>query len=156
MATVGFNPSIFDLVVVCFARGTSIGGENCTIAVQDLRTGDMVQTKDNGLRPVRWIGSVKLSSTKLNAAPNLRPIRISAGALGKAVPEVDLVVSPQHRVLVRSKIAQRMFDAEEVLVAAKHLQGLDGVEVAKDIHEVEYFHILFDDHEIVMSNGAET
>lgn len=65
------------------------------------------------------------------------------------------IVSPQHGVLVRSKIAQRMFGAIEVLAAAKQLLHLDGIEVAGDLAEVEYFHILFDRHEIVVSNCAE-
>ena len=33
----------------------------------------------------------------------------------------DLTVSPQHRVLVRSRTAQKVFGTDEVLVAAKQL-----------------------------------
>ena len=71
-------------------------------------------------------------------------------------PAADLVVSPQHRVLVRSAIAQRMFGTDEVLVAAKQLCLLDGIDVASDMDTVEYFHMLFDQHKVVVSNGAET
>ncbi|KRW97185.1 hypothetical protein AQY21_05000 [Paracoccus sp. MKU1] len=72
------------------------------------------------------------------------------------MPTGDLVVSPQHRILARSHIAQTMFGTAEVLVAAKQLLALDGIEIAEDLSEVEYYHILFDHHEIVFSNGAET
>lgn len=142
--------------VPCFARGTMIATAAGEAPVEFLRVGDMVQTRDNGMQPIRWIGSRKLSASELQAMPSLRPIRIAAGALGSGLPVEDLMVSPQHRILVRSKIAQKMFDAQEVLVAAKQLVLLDGFDIADDIQEVEYFHILFDQHEIVISNGAET
>ncbi len=79
-----------------------------------------------------------------------------AGALGPGHPARPLVVSPQHRILVRSAIAQRMFGSAEVLVAAKQLLSLDGIDVAQDLETVEYFHILFDRHEIVFAKGTET
>lgn len=141
----------------CFARGTMIqtlGG--AAVPIETLSAGDMVLTRDNGPQPVRWIGSRKLSAAELTARPELGPMRITAGALGRNRPGSDLMVSPQHRILIRSKIAQRMFSADEVLVAAKHLLELDGIEVVRDVTEIEYFHILFDQHEIVFSNGAET
>ena len=143
-------------VVTCFARGTRIMTRDGERTIEVLRTGDMLHTRDNGLQPIRWIGSRKLSAAELQAFPNLRPIRIRAGALGKNLPVSDLTVSPQHRVLVRSKIAQRMFDTDEVLVAAKHLLECDGIEILDAATEVEYFHILFDRHEVIVSNGAET
>ena len=140
----------------CFARGTMIRTDRGDVAIENLSEGDLVLTADNGFQPLRWIGSRVLSSQDLTETPNLRPIRIAKGALGMGSPAADLVVSPQHRVLVRSAIAQRMFGTKEVLVAAKQLCLLDGIDVAEDMETVEYFHMLFDKHEVVMSNGAET
>ncbi|MFD2442317.1 Hint domain-containing protein [Paracoccus kondratievae] len=144
------------LPVVCFVRGTLLMTDRGEVAVEDLCVGDLVLTRDHGLQPVRWIGSRQLWAHELETMPNLRPVRIRAGAMGPGVPASDLMVSPQHRVLVRSKIAQKMFGAMEVLVAAKQLVLLDGIDIADDVQEVEYFHILFDRHEVVISNGAET
>lgn len=141
---------------VCFANGTLIETDRGPVAVEELRAGDLVVTRDAGLQPIRWIGSKKLGRAVLEGNPGLRPIRIRAGALGGDTPTQDLLVSPQHRVLVRSKTAQRMFGASEVLVGAKQLLMLDGIDVADDLPEVEYFHFLFDDHQVVISNGAET
>ena len=141
--------------VPCFCRGTTILTERGEIAVEDLSVGDLVVTRDNGLQPIRWIGSRALDGAALAAAPKLNPIRIRAGALGQGLPRQDLLVSPQHRVLVRSTIAQRMFGAAEVLVAARQLTAIEGIEELR-VDTVEYFHILFDRHEIVLSNGAET
>ncbi|SMG55612.1 Hint domain-containing protein [Paracoccus sp. J56] len=142
--------------IVCFANGTLIETGQGQQRIDDLRPGDLVHTADNGLQPIRWIGSVRLDARTLAANPKLRPIRIRAGALGKGTPSSDLVVSPQHRVLVRSKIAQKMFGTEEVLVAARQLVQIEGIDIASDITEVGYFHMLFDRHEVVTSNGALT
>lgn len=89
------------------------------------------------------------------AAPRLRPIRIRAGALGQGALAQDLVVSPQRRIVVRSTIARRMFGTAEVLVAAKQLVLVDGIDVAEDLAKVEYFHLLVDQHKVVVSSGAE-
>lgn len=140
----------------CFASGTLIATHEGEKAVENIAVGDLVRTRDNGLRPVRWVGSRFLGQSNLEIVPRLRPIRISANSLGLGLPNVDLLVSPQHRILVRSGIVERCFDVAEVLVAAKHLTEISGIEIAEDIEEVEYFHILFDQHEIVYSNGAET
>ncbi|KRW94575.1 hemolysin [Paracoccus sp. MKU1] len=143
-----------DEVFVCFVAGTLIETEGGFIPVEALKAGDLVVTRDNGLQPIRWIGSVRLNAARLQAQPKLRAIRIKAGVLGPNTPSSDLLVSPQHRVLVRSKIAMRMFGAMEVLVAAKQLLQIDGVDIAEDLAEIEYFHLLFERHEVVNSNGA--
>lgn len=150
------NQSVDNGQVVCFASGTRIETDRGLVAVEDLSAGDLVRTRDNGLQPVRWSGSVRVEVGPLTGNEKLRPIRIRAGALGDNTPSTDLLVSPQHRVLIRSVIAQRMFCADEVLVAARQLCQIDGIDIAQDVKEVAYFHILFDRHEVVFSNGAET
>lgn len=140
---------------ICFDAATLIETNSGLVAARDLAVGALVMTRDSGLQPIRWIGQRRMSPEELEAAPKLRPIRIRAGALGADSPSQDLIVSPQHRILVRSAIAQRMFGAAEVLVSAKQLVALDGVEVADDLAEVTYVHFLFDDHQVVLANGAE-
>ncbi|MGL4822623.1 MAG: Hint domain-containing protein, partial [Plesiomonas shigelloides] len=100
------------LGVPCFARGTMIRTENGEVAVEDLVAGDMVYTADRGYQPVRWIGSRRIGSAELMAFPKLRPIRIAAGALGEALPSKELVVSPQHRILISSPVVERVTGAE--------------------------------------------
>lgn len=143
-------------IVPCFTRGTLILTAVGLVPVEDLSPGDLVRTRDNGLQPIRWCGSVRLGANALARMPRLRPIRFRAGALGQGQPTRDLVVSPQHRLLVRSRIAQRMFGSIEVLVAAKQLLDLPGVATEDQATEVEYIHLMFDSHEIIQANGAET
>ncbi|CAM3179266.1 Hint domain-containing protein [Paracoccus nototheniae] len=142
--------------IVCFARGTLVDTPEGPRAIEDLQAGDMILTKDNGPQPLRWIGRTVVSASTLARKDNLRPIRIRAGALGAGAPSSDLIVSPQHRMLVRSNIAQKMFGTMEVLVAAKQLLQIEGVDIARDLESVEYFHMLFDRHEVVFANGAES
>ena len=152
----GTGSIVVDDFLPCFTKGTFIDTTRGAVRVEDLKIGDLVLTQDHGPRPIRWLGSRRLSAHGLDILPNLRPIRIAAGALGQGRPERDLLVSPQNRILVRSKIAINMFGAAEVLVAAKQLLQVDGVDYARDVQEVDYFHIMFDAHEVIMSNGAET
>ncbi|RMC30324.1 hemolysin [Paracoccus alkanivorans] len=140
----------------CFAPGTLIATREGERAVETLAVGDLVYTRDCGLQRIRWIGSRLFTAEDLRSSPNLRPIRIRKGSLGKDIPSRDLVVSPQHRILLRNRVAKRMFGGAEVLVAAKHLMEIHGVSLAEDMEEVEYFHIMFGRHQLVYSNGAET
>lgn len=144
--------------IPCFTKGTKIMTPDGEVRIEDLSVGDMVLTRDRGPQPIRWIANRTLDAADLAALPNLRPIRIKAGALGPDRPARDLVVSPQHRILLRSKIAVRMFDAAEILVPAKKLLDLDGVEVVTNATEVAYFHFICDHHEIIEAEGtpAET
>ncbi|MTH34528.1 hemolysin [Paracoccus limosus] len=144
------------LDAICFAAGSLIATEGGEVAVEDLRPGMRVVTRDGGLQPVLWVGQRRLDAAALSAAPHLHPIRIRAGALGPDLPRRDLVVSPQHRILVRSTIAQRMFGAAEVLVAAKALLDLDGVEIAGDLQAVTYVHFLLPRHHVVLAEGLES
>ena len=126
------------------------------VLVENLKVGDLVLTADRGLQPISWIGGRKLSSEDLRSSPNLYPVRIRAKSLGNGLPERDLIVSRQHRILLRSKIAERMFGTREVLVAAIKLIDVPGIDVMTDVETVDYFHLLFDRHEIVISNGTPT
>jgi hypothetical protein len=121
-----------------------------------LTQGMLVWTKDDGYQPVRWIGTRQMSKTDLEAHANVRPIRIKAGALGQNMPERDLTVSPQHRILVNSKLARRLYGEDGVLVAAKHLLQVEGVDVELDTDSVTHVRFLFDRYQIVESEGAET
>ncbi len=143
--------------VPCFASGTLIETSEGLVRVEDLKVGDQVLTYDNGLRPVCWIGSRGLSQNQLEDKTHLKPIVIRANALGPGYPQRDLIVSPQHRILVSSAIAKRMFDCKDILLPAKKLLPLSGVDVLDDLSGgVRYHHILFDKHEIIWSNGTPT
>lgn len=142
--------------VICFTPGTMIRTADGARRIEQLREGDHVQTKDNGLQPVRWIGSRRMSGARLFAMPQLRPIRFRAGALGDAQPDADLLVSPSHRMLVKGRVAHDLFNTDEVLVTARDLVNGRSVTIDAHAREVTYIHLLLDFHEVLWANGVET
>lgn len=141
--------------VPCFTAGSLIATPTGQIAVETLRPGDLVLTRDNGVQPIAWAGAKGLSGVDLQTRPQMRPILIKAGALGNGAPERDMMVSPNHRVLVSNATAEIHFGEREVLVAAKHLVDGRTVVVAQ-AERVTYFHFMFAHHEIVLSDCAWT
>jgi len=143
-------------VTICVARGTLIDTETGPVPVEDLRVGDRVHTLDGPPRPVRWIGCRHVSPAELAADPSLRPVRISAHALGPGQPARDLTVSPQHRILVDDWRAELFFGAQQVLVPAKGLINDLTIRTDRAADGVDYFHVLFDRHEIMLTEGLPT
>lgn len=142
--------------VICFTPGTMIETPNGPRRVEDLREGDQVQTKDNGAEEIRWIGSRRMSGARLFAMPRLRPVRIRPGALGIDRPDQELLVSPEHRMLVTGHAARALFNTSEVLIAARDLVNDTTVTVDHSVREVTYIHLLLPRHQILWANGVET
>jgi Ca2+-binding RTX toxin-like protein len=147
---------IENLEIVCFTAGTQIMTGRGPVAVEALLPGDLVQTRDHGLQPLRWVGMRSVSGAEIRAKPELQPVRIGLGALGGAGPARSMLVSPQHRVLIEGAKAEMYFGESEVLVPAKHLVGTAEVTRALPADGVTYVHILFDQHELVLSEGIWT
>ncbi len=124
--------------------------------IEALEPGDLVHTIDNGLQPIRWIGSTTLLPRDLVASPHLRPIKIQASAFGDFLPARALTVSPQHRVLLGGWEVEINFGLEQVLAPAKSLVGRAGISVDTKCQQVVYYHIMFDQHEVVFSEGLPT
>ncbi|MCP4820760.1 MAG: Hint domain-containing protein [Shimia sp.] len=129
--------------VVCFTTGTGILTPRGERSVESLRAGDLVCTLDNGPQPIVWIGATTLSHAELLANPKLMPVLVGAQALGT---ERSLLVSPQHGLILPG--------TDDVLVRAKHLNRfVTGARVARGKRGVTYVHMMFEDHQIVFSNG---
>ncbi|MBE0413857.1 Hint domain-containing protein [Yoonia sp.] len=145
--------SILEKSIPCFTPGARVATPQGTRLVQDLKQGDLVQTRDNGIQAVVWSGTKTVSAASLTAKPDLRPVRIRAGALGHGMPACDMWVSPNHRLLVVSEMAELYFAQSEVLVPAKHMTQRDGIDIV-DVPEMTYVHIMFEKHEVVLADGA--
>ncbi len=142
--------------VICFTPGTRIETPHGPRRVEDLREGDLVQTKDNGAQDILWIGSRRMTGARLFAMPRLRPVRIRAGALGIGRPDEELIVSPEHRMVVRGDVARALFNIDEVLVRAKDMVNGRNVVTDSQLREVTYVHLLLPAHQVVWANGVET
>ncbi|WP_306154224.1 choice-of-anchor L domain-containing protein [Roseovarius sp. MMSF_3281] len=134
--------------IICFTPGTRILTAHGERAIEDLREGNMVVTRDHGLRPIRWIGK-----RTVPGMGRFAPVRVGVNALEGA--REGLLVSPQHRILFTGYRAELLFGEPEVLVPAKHL--IDGRDVVqKDVDEVTYIHLMFDRHEVIYAEGIAT
>lgn len=140
----------------CFTPGTAIATDRGERRVEDLREGDKVVTRDNGLQPIAWVGQRTLSWRELHAAPHLLPIVLRAGSLWDGNrPERDLYVSPDHRIVVDARAVMRDAGKGEVLAAAKELIDHKVVKRVEPLR-VCYLHLLFARHQVILSNGLWT
>ncbi len=142
--------------VICFTPGTRIKTPDGSKLIEDLREGDKIQTKDNGAEVILWIGSRHMTGARLFAMPRLRPVRIRTGALGVERPDQELLVSPDHRMLVQGDVAQALFNTPEVLVSARDLVNGDTISVDSNVRQVTYVHLLLPRHQVLWANNVET
>jgi Hint domain/RTX calcium-binding nonapeptide repeat (4 copies) len=132
---------------VCFYSGTLVATPSGEVAVETLKAGDLVLTAEGEAKPIRWLGRQTVS-TRFGDPLRVLPIRVAAGALGENLPRRDLLVSPDHALLV-----------DGVLVQAGAL--VDGAAVRREggVPEVfTYWHVELHDHSLVLAEGvpAET
>ena len=137
-----------EVACVSFARGTHVTmASGAQVAIQDLTVGDMVLTRDDGPRPLRWIGNVTV-----RAVGDVAPVRIRAGALNNAG---DLSVSPESRLFIYQRSDALGAGRAEVLVRARHLINGDTI-TQQHGGFVDYFQLVFDDHQIIYAEGIAT
>jgi hypothetical protein len=145
------DPGAAAVTFVCFTPGTPIETSDGPVDVADLRPGDMVVTRDNGAQPIQHVLHRTASFGKRDNTH--KPILLSSGCLGPDMPRENLVVSPQHRVLLSGPLCREMFDAEEVLAPAKGLLGLRGVRQKKGVDSVDYIALVLEQHEVVTASN---
>ncbi len=133
--------------IPCFVAGTMILTPDGEVPVERLVPGDLVMTHDDGPQPLRWVGQ-----RTVDASGDLAPILIRASTFGD---HRTLMVSPQHRVLVRDSLAAILFGEDEVLVAARDLINDQSVRRVEG-GTVDYVHLLFDRHQVIWSEGLAT
>lgn len=127
------------------ARGTHVMTNRGEVPVEKLRVGDRVITRDRGMQEIRWIGSEKVDVTPQNA-----PILFRKGAIKNAR---DLIVSADHRVVLKGAEAMALYGVKEVLIPARML--VDNTAVIQAVGGVmEFYQILTDRHEVIYTEAA--
>ncbi len=135
-----------DLLCVSFLRGTMITlATGAQRAIEDLRPGDRVLTRDHGGQPLRWVGKATLK-----AVGPFAPVVIAKGTLGNAG---DLIVSQHHRMFLYQRERMAGLPTSEILVQARHL--VDGEHIfIREGGFADYFSLVFDRHEIIYAEGV--
>lgn len=139
-----------------FANGSVVETARGPVLARDLRLGDRLLTRDNGLQPVRWIGTSTVmyedEQGRETDADKLGPVRIRAGAQGSSPDAGNLILAPGQRVLVRNPMNEILFATDEVLASVVDLTHLDGVDIApRGIGR--WTHVLLDIHDLIRVNG---
>lgn len=148
MNTTSAARSIDNSAIVCFAAGTLVETPQGVRPVQDLRSGDLVTTLDHGPRILRWSGGLLRLGIGRAA-----PVRIAAGAFGPGLPQRDVLISRQHRVLLSSWFAKLYFGEAQILVPAVRLVGLPGITCQPQLRIIAYHHLLLDAHQVILAEG---
>lgn len=132
---------------VCFLAGTLIETPDGPRTIETLSAGMQVLTLDGGAQDIRWIGR-----NAVCGLGKLAPICIRAGALDN---RRDLFVSPNHRILLRSGMAELSFGEGDVLVPAKAL--VNGTTIVRmPMRRADYLHLMLEEHDLVFSEGIAT
>ncbi|MBV1865807.1 MAG: Hint domain-containing protein [Rhodobacteraceae bacterium] len=139
----------------CFVDGTMILTPAGYRRIETLQAGDKVITRNSGAQALRWIGSRKIG-LQTGKLTDYRPIVIPANAIAPGIPASDLFVSPNHRIMLKHAQCALLFGQSEVLVSANSLVGKNGIARLGASFGFRYFHLLFDQHEVVTSNGLST
>jgi len=142
--------------VPCFTTGTFITTLRGEKPVEALTEGDRVITRDNGLQTVRRLVRRDFDYGQLAVAPHLQPVLVTTGAIGRGLPERDMLVSPNLRLLVsgdRLPIGPNsVTGAGEALVAARVLSDMRTIRPCQ-VLGVSYVHLVLDRHEVLLANG---
>ncbi len=136
---------------VCFGPGALIDTPTGPVRMDRLRRGDRVTTLDSGPQPIRWIGKRRL---RFDPRPHPgQPVRIAKGAFGPGLPHRDMLLSPNHRVLMRTAPTHALHDPLGALAPAKALTRLPGVRPLTERRMITYFTLLLPRHEVIVADG---
>jgi hypothetical protein len=137
------SASSISIDVTCFMGGTMIHTPDGQIAVECLKAGDLVLTEDGRALPVRWIGRQTVS-TIFGDMLRVLPIRIKAGAFSENVPSRDLLVSPDHAILINGILAQ----------AAALVNETSIVRETAVPRIFTYYHVELDRHSLIIAENT--
>ena len=151
-------PAELSLEDICanVARGTLIATRDGDTAVEDLRPGDLIKTRDNGYVALRWISCCTLPDQGGNDGGPHHPLRIRADALGYQRPSHDLLVSPRFRYLSNHPSCTRLYGSPETLAPVVDLVDDGSVLRVRPSPDLMFYNLMFDRHQIFMANGLET
>jgi hypothetical protein len=128
--------------LVCYVQGTRIATPRGDVPIEHLAIGDSVLTFEGESWPIVWIGQRRIDCRRHANPLVAEPIRIARNAFGYDLPRRDLLVSPQHGLLV-----------EGVLVPARLLVNGASIRREHGAGMVTYYHIELARHAILLAEG---
>lgn len=122
--------------------------------VENVRPGDLIVTRDNGLQPVRMVWSRAVSASDIAADPSLAPVRLKPRAIGPMMPQRELAIASGHRVLVPGYRLADLPDTQSCLIAARDIaDASDEAYLDKSVGDMTFYNIVFDAHQVFCADG---
>lgn len=122
--------------------------------IEYIRPGDLIVTRDNGLQPVRMIWMRRLSASQMRGNPDCAPVRLTPRAVGPMMPKCDLLLHPDHQVLIPGYRLADMPDTQCALISAAALAGSsDAAYIDRAAEDLRLMQLVFDSPQIFAVNG---
>lgn len=155
-AQISTAPQLFSAGIPCFTPSVRIATHRGLVRAGDIQVGDLLQTVDNGYQPVIWVAQKTLSPLALGINPHLRPYLITPDS--PLCPERPMLVSPQHRLLIRRNTFETPLTDGEAFISAKLLseQDTNCEQVVRPNRSVTYVHLMTERHEAIFAEGVPT
>ena len=119
-----------------------------------IRPGDLIVTRNDGLKPVRAVWKKDLNASDMSADANKAPVRINQRAMGPMMPARELLVASDHRVLVPG---YRLFDVEDtqccLMTAGEFAEASDSAWRDRNTIGTTLFTFVFDQHQVFCASG---
>ena len=130
-----------DVLVPCFAAGTRLAAPEGPVAVEAVRAGDLLLTAAGASARVVWVGRRTLDCGRHPRPADVYPVRVRAGALAPGVPGRDVLLSPDHALLV-----------EGSLIPVRYL--LNGTSIVQEAAaRITYCHVELAAHDVLLAEG---
>jgi hypothetical protein len=125
--------------------GTLIATPDGNRPADALRAGDPVEVLEDGkpvAQPLRWVGRLEVDPARHPTPARVAPLRLAAGALGPGLPARDLLLSPDHAVLLDGALFQ-----------AQSLRNGASVAHVTEPGRVIYVHLELAGHGLLLAEG---
>ncbi len=132
--------------VPCFTSGARIRAARGDVAVETIARGDKVVVIRDGqesLEPVEWVGYSHIDIARHGNPEDAAPIRFRSGAIVDGQPIRDLVVSPEHCLIL-----------DGLCVPAKLLVNGGSIVSERDHPPFTYFHLELERHGILLAENT--
>jgi len=122
--------------------------------VENLRPGDLIVTRRDGLQPLRMIWKRTIAASEVAADPSLAPVSFATRAIGPLMPQAPISLAAAHRVLVPGYRLEGAEDTEPCLIRARDLAGKSSdVALERNSGDLTLYNLVFDEHQVFAANG---
>lgn len=131
---------------LCLMNGVRVLTAYGETAVEDIKAGDTVIVLRGGREvpePVVWVGHTHIDMARHAHAEKVAPIRVREGALAEHQPARDLMVSPEHCLII-----------EGLCVPAKLLVNGGSIVSERGHAPFTYYHLELERHGVLVAEGA--